>query len=252
MARPPADNSNQATRCPKRPIIKAEHLRETPVKIVVGTGDKAATYHLPPTPLKVISPYFRACLSDEFSEGATNVVHLRDANPAVFHHFVAWLLRIHDLGGNLDRTKPLIGLWILGDSIMCEDLQNRAMDVMRQLHLEYSGHDWHASAGCILFAELASIVAHTCEGSELSSYAMDKIAHAMTRGLKLRELMKSGAYWARIPETVKTEIFLRYQHYVDLGSKDSDPAQGEGCRYHVHDDTESRVTSENGQKAGTK
>jgi hypothetical protein len=236
MAPPVADDIKQAQTCTKPPVMIAADLQETPVKIVVGTGDEAVTYHLPPTPLMHASRYFRACLSHDFVERAEHIVNLRHADPAVFRFFVEWLLGIGKLDGKVLEISQLVGLWVLGDSIMCEGLQNQAMDTLRARNLFYTGGSWGNSAGKILFDRLASVVEHAGETSMLISYAMDKIAYAMVGGLKLRDLLKSDGYWAKLPDKITAELFLRYQHYVELGSKGEDPAKGGGCCYHVHDD----------------
>ncbi|KPI40576.1 uncharacterized protein AB675_7464 [Cyphellophora attinorum] len=220
--------------CANPPVSKAGHFRETPVKVVVGPSNNSKTFYLAPTPLKATSPYFRACLSENFKEGAENLVNLPDIDVTTFESFIEWLFGGCEKHDKWYDVQHLVQLWILGDSIMCKGLQNTAIDIMRASCSSYPIH-----TTMMLHRSLSFIIEHTREGSVLFEYAIDSVAHALTQveGPTLNELetLEGGKYWANLPDTVKVAILTRYYHYVQLGSAVPSPSSYGGCCYHVHD-----------------
>jgi hypothetical protein len=92
------------------------------------------------------SDYSQKCLQGNFAEAATGEALLADTSPDTFKTFVKWLyagdvapflqtpsaLSYCDCNLRLDIMNHTVDTLVLGDRIVCTELQNRAIDIFQE------------------------------------------------------------------------------------------------------------------------
>ena len=181
------------------------------------------------------SEYFRACLKSGFSESATREVDLHGEDPNAFRYFVKWIytgdLAPFPVTKHMDVADMMIDVYVLGDSILCNGLQNRAMD-MFQAACSYRH----------ITVEIATkAVRSKASMSMLKDYTLKQLARDMFRTAIGYEGYMAEEGWQDLiaADAAATSMLMRELlkwKAVDPmeSSETDDPADEEGCRWHVH------------------
>ena len=123
------------------------------------------------------SCYFRAALSGVYEESTTAIVNLADVSTGTFDIFVNWIYtkRITTPLGDDPEHNELLQLWILGDRVQANQLQNQALMTINQK----SGHLTDD-----LKISFEHIYANTMIGSPLRAYIVACVAKVQLSGSK--------------------------------------------------------------------
>lgn len=202
------------------------HITGPQIQVIVGTGRSQKTYTLPKALLIEKSPYFRGCLSGNFIESSNSTVTLEDISPMSFRYFVHWMYKAQ-LAACKDEDLP--ELWILADRLICPQLKNRAMDLLRESH----------KASFLDIDVVKDVVEKLPTDSLLADYYLTQLAYDLDDAY-----YKNSAQRKALDEMliVKSGVALKF---VDLLKKQSaeladlileDPAEEEGCLWHDHAD----------------
>jgi hypothetical protein len=199
-----------------------------PIKVIVGT-ETTKTWYLAPALLKSVSGYFRACLDGKFAEAASGEIVLKNDDTIMFEYFVAWLF-----ASRIEGTIHGVGqrLWIFADRIMCEGLQNRAMDKARtSIRVDGQPHIRNPEA---LLQNLSELYEETTPGSQLRKFWLDMTAYSMTQDTDFSTKLTATEAFATLPDDLTKELFVTHTKYISLGKDAASPAVGPDCAYHTH------------------
>lgn len=127
------------------------------------------------------------------------------------------------------KDEDLPGLWILADRLMCPQLKNRAMDLLRESHKSQAPE----------IDVVKDVVEKLPTDSLLADYYLAQLAYDLDNSY-----YKNSAERKVLDEmlTVKSGVALKF---VDVVKKQSaefadrifeDPAEEEGCLWHDHSD----------------
>ncbi|KPI41318.1 uncharacterized protein AB675_8140 [Cyphellophora attinorum] len=224
------------------PTWSLNYIAEPPVKVVVGPAENAKSWYLPSGLLKSVSGYFRGCLNGNFAEAASGEVLLTKTDVRTFEYFLGWLLRRDEL-----KTAPINDLedtWILADRLLCEGLQNEAMDQVRaRMHRANAiiqnpspaVNNHRQKHADVTLRRLSRLSEMTNAGSELMKFWFANTAWNLTKHDTLFTNFTSSEDWKTFPDHLTKELFSEYHNCIVLGKDSASPAAPGGCSFHVHE-----------------
>lgn len=107
----------------------SELAQQPCVTVHVGNDSPPRAFGLHAALLKEVSRFFRACLSHDCIETATNEIHLPEHNAEAFGDFMNWLYTgATDIEmENSIKASRLREIYTLGDKLVCPKFQNIVM-----------------------------------------------------------------------------------------------------------------------------
>ncbi|KAH6616341.1 hypothetical protein C7974DRAFT_416486 [Boeremia exigua] len=180
-------------------------LQGPSAEIIVGTGDKVATWTVPIALLAKHSELLRNTLSkpgDNVASTAARVT-LVDRDPASFRVFVQWMyfgtvpdrFGLSRLSTGNDISNSFL-LWTLGDYLRADAFKNR---IMSELYNSYSQEGCVSAAlGFVEFtaAEIGYCWSHTAPGSKLRKFVLDTLSHHIIFGSYIE--LTEGTDWYKL------------------------------------------------------
>ncbi|CZR61095.1 uncharacterized protein PAC_10991 [Phialocephala subalpina] len=163
-----------ASHANKPPMLSPETLGGEIVRIYVGPKRKAFTIHK--KPLCDRSEYFNAAFNSGFQEGSANEMHLPEDTPVDFTNLVNYIYQDRlpsfpaeeytpDFKGSQGFTRDhLYPLFLFAEKLCINDLANRVMDDIQDIHLKYNR--------VLSNARILTIYRTTHENSKFRLYSM--------------------------------------------------------------------------------
>lgn len=165
-------------------------LQGPSVEVVVGAGDKTASWTIPVALLTKHAEYFRTPLSDTAHQGTPAVKKhtLADRSASIFQIFVQWMY-FNTIPTRYDMSRTSTGeslsnifqLWTLGDFLKADEFKNRIMSdlyIMFSLQLQIDGFRFTE----LNAAEVEYCWSQTTDGSKLRIFILDILSHHITFG----------------------------------------------------------------------
>ena len=173
--------------------------------------------------LKEKSEYFRGALSHTFIEGIAKEVSLPEDSPVGFVVFVEWAY-----SGRISTTwksAHLVRAWIVGDKLMCFDLQNEAL---KRWKCRTRGVDFHVWA-------LALIEENDLQDSELKRYMVDELAFLLNqRPSAFEAFPEAHAQHGELNTRTMLDVMRRLQFYGNVShALKVSPSSTKAPDYHV-------------------
>jgi hypothetical protein len=158
--------------------------------------------------LQESSAYFRGCLSNSFTEALTNEITLADVHAETFALFVDWLANPSATMSAL-RPDHCMNLWLLGDRLLCDGIQDDSLSQLRSLHSITPGTTFgpefripeEAKTGYLLQITQREETA----GSALQKLYVELVAKAM-RDPSTAALLLEDPAWSQLEKDVVNEV----------------------------------------------
>ena len=118
-------------------MTSTRFIKSPIVTVVVGKGHQAQSFPIYRDLLTAHSPYFAACLKDEWTEGQENHVKLEEESPKAFEVMVNWLFGDPDSMKSinmLDRHE-IIQAYKLARYLQMTQLKNDLVDHLRSCYM---------------------------------------------------------------------------------------------------------------------
>lgn len=98
----------------------------------IGSDQNQETFVVHKQLLVDKSEYFRAAIDNDFAENSANEFCLPEDDPNAFCIFIDWLYEgfLHQR----HKSEELVDVWILADKLMCPNLQDEALDLLKEAH----------------------------------------------------------------------------------------------------------------------
>ena len=173
--------------------------------IHVGKEEERRTYQIYTELLQDKSEYFRGALSNGFKESLAQEIDLPEANPAAFGVFVDWAYKGRICDDHNTETL-LIDVWILADRIMCPDLQNKAIDLLKIYH----------SNNSLIFWSLLQVQEVGLDDSKLMQYLVDLFASAFIVTPKNFDIASTSPTFLRLKPQNFVKLMRQMQHFKDI------------------------------------
>jgi len=191
------------------------------ITVVVGSGEEMRKFYTYKGLLAHYSTYFKAALKDEWREGASKTVELKEDNPEVFKAFFHWihtgkLYFALDASGKIPLSQMLIcEIFVFGDARGSPDLCNTAIDVL----LQKTHQEWR-----VPLAEAPYVYQNTLPGSALRKFLVDDAVETY-RFERLSDPSQREHELLRWPQEFLAEIVVAF---VALGSTPIPSSAGYG------------------------
>jgi hypothetical protein len=217
----------------------SSHIRSDIVTIHLASPFHQATYHVHKSLLCSVSNYFNASLNSNhaFVESRTNTITLEDIDVASFDLFTKWLYT-GDLAPFPEQhfgelMYELIGVYTLGERLLCSGLRNRAVDMIQEICTDKSGEE------CVFDVVYCFGVKPHLLSSKLMQYLIKQLAYVVVNGKKDYETDTDfQAFLAQDGKVAAKVVFEVSKMHKAKGSKKKflNPADEDGCTYHDHEE----------------
>lgn len=231
----------------KPPVLSPETLGSEIVTIYVGPQRKAFTIHK--KPLCDRSEYFNAAFNSGFQEGSTNEMHLPEDTPSEFTNLVNYIYQDRlppfptdeyalDVKGSRGYTKDhLYPLFTFAEKLCINDLANRVMDNIQDIHLKYNR--------TLSSARILAIYRTTHENSKFRLYSMLNLVQNSVRTHSNESWCeKTIPLFTEMPDiaidyaTAACRYAAKFAEDQDLDPRVRDDKAFGKCFFHTHTDKE--------------
>ena len=211
-----------------------QHAQGSITTINVGTEPNRKTFFIHTELLKAKVEYFRGALSNSFRESMSNEVNLTEDNPNAFAIFVGWLYE--DFIDVLDNdAEALIETWVLGDKLVCPDLQDEAMAALKRF---YRNHPLSCK-------QVLQVQEHQLDDSILMLFLVQELVERLFANQQGFDTLQASPEFAALKPATSVKIMRGIHRYgtlfPEITSTAPPPCESDKAYYSVDEAEQSGV-----------